>query len=153
MRRLVILMFLIPSVAHTPVLPKQHHGKVISPKEVECLAGTIWAESRGESVRGMLAVGHVVLNRAKAWDKQVCEVVKQPRQFSFWRKGYKWNYNEEHEAMARELLQSEAEGTRRDFLNGILHYSRVNVHKVWMKAYMVDVVIGSHKFLRKREGT
>ena len=100
----------------------------------------------------MIAVGHVVLNRARAWKKSVCEVVKQPHQFSFWKEGYRWRYADEHKEMALTLLQDEAQGKRDDFLRGVLNYTRVEVQQVWMKAYMVDTVIDHHKFLRKREG-
>ena len=57
--------------------------------ELACLAGTIYFESKGESLEGQLAVGHVVLNRAASgrFPRTVCGVVYQRSQFSFVRGG------------------------------------------------------------------
>lgn len=54
-------------------------------KEVECLAGAIFFESKSESLKGQLAVGHVIANRAKSgrFPSSYCGVVYQRSQFSF----------------------------------------------------------------------
>ena len=59
--------------------------KSIDYKELRCLAATIHYESQGESLRGKIAVGHVVLNRTKdtRFPKSICNVVKQKGQFSW----------------------------------------------------------------------
>jgi spore germination cell wall hydrolase CwlJ-like protein len=48
-------------------------------QEVACLAQTIYFESRGEPQGGMLAVGHVVMNRAHdpGFPHSICGVVHQ----------------------------------------------------------------------------
>ena len=53
--------------------------------EVHCLALNIYHEARGETFEGMLAVAAVTLNRVrhKRFPDGVCEVVWQPRQFSW----------------------------------------------------------------------
>ena len=57
--------------------------------EIECLAGAIYFESKGEPLEGQLAVAEVVINRAESgkYPKTLCGVVKQRRQFSFVRGG------------------------------------------------------------------
>lgn len=57
--------------------------------EERCLAGTIYFESKGESLEGQLAVAKVVLNRAASsrWPNSICGVVYQKSQFSFVRGG------------------------------------------------------------------
>jgi N-acetylmuramoyl-L-alanine amidase len=57
--------------------------------ELECLAGTIYFESKGEPIEGQLAVAEVVLNRTKSgkFPTTICGVVKQRHQFSFVRGG------------------------------------------------------------------
>src|SRR5262249_40924001 len=47
--------------------------------EVGCLAKAIYFESRGESRFGMLAVGHVVMNRTRdrRFPRGICAVVNQ----------------------------------------------------------------------------
>jgi len=54
-------------------------------RELECLAGAIYFESKSESLAGQLAVGHVVANRAASgrFPSSYCGVVFQRSQFSF----------------------------------------------------------------------
>ena len=53
--------------------------------ELECLAGAIYFESKSESLKGQLAVGHVIANRAASgrFPSSYCGVVYQRSQFSF----------------------------------------------------------------------
>ena len=57
--------------------------------ETRCLAGTIYFESKGETLSGQLAVGRVVLNRVASprFPNSICGVVYQRSQFSFVRGG------------------------------------------------------------------
>lgn len=57
--------------------------------EMQCLAGTIYFESKGESLAGQLAVAKVVLARAESsrFPNSICGVVYQRNQFSFVRGG------------------------------------------------------------------
>lgn len=52
---------------------------------VRCVATAIYYESKGEPLSGQLAVGHVILNRARSgrYPTDVCGVVTQHGQFSF----------------------------------------------------------------------
>jgi N-acetylmuramoyl-L-alanine amidase len=54
-------------------------------RELECLAGAIYFEAKGESLTGQLAVGRVVVARARSgrFPQSYCGVVLQPSQFSF----------------------------------------------------------------------
>jgi len=58
-------------------------------RELECLAGAIYFESKSEPLAGQLAVGEVVANRAKSgrFASTYCGVVFQRGQFSFVRGG------------------------------------------------------------------
>ena len=53
--------------------------------ELECLASAIYFESKSESLKGQLAVGHVIANRAASgrFPPSYCGVVYQRGQFSF----------------------------------------------------------------------
>ena len=57
--------------------------------EMECLAGAIYFEARGEPLKGQLAVAEVIINRSQSrqFPGTYCGVVRQPGQFSFVRKG------------------------------------------------------------------
>ena len=65
-------------VATTP-LPDSLSG------DLACLAGAIYFEAKGESLAGQLAVGKVIIARAKSgrFPNSYCGVVYQPSQFSF----------------------------------------------------------------------
>jgi spore germination cell wall hydrolase CwlJ-like protein len=54
-------------------------------RELECLAGAIYFESKSEPLQGQLAVGHVIANRAASgrFPSSYCGVVYQRSQFSF----------------------------------------------------------------------
>lgn len=58
-------------------------------REMNCLAGAIYFEAKGESLSGQLAVGRVVVARSKSgrFPDSYCGVVYQPSQFSFVRRG------------------------------------------------------------------
>jgi N-acetylmuramoyl-L-alanine amidase len=53
--------------------------------ELECLAGAIFFEAKSEALAGQLAVGKVIIARAKSgrFPASYCGVVYQPSQFSF----------------------------------------------------------------------
>ena len=57
--------------------------------ELECLAGAVYFESKGEPLQGQLAVAEVILNRASSgkYPRSICGVVTQKSQFSFVRGG------------------------------------------------------------------
>lgn len=54
-------------------------------RELECLAVGIYYEAKSESLKGQLAVGHVIANRAKSgrFPSSYCGVLFQRSQFSF----------------------------------------------------------------------
>jgi spore germination cell wall hydrolase CwlJ-like protein len=58
--------------------------------DMQCLAGAIYFEARGEPLLGQLAVGRVIINRAESgrFPASYCGVVYQPGQFSFARGGH-----------------------------------------------------------------
>jgi len=57
--------------------------------ETNCLATAVYFESKGEPLRGQLAVAQVIINRTKSgrFPATLCGVVKQRGQFSFVRGG------------------------------------------------------------------
>lgn len=58
-------------------------------EQMQCLAGTVYFESKGESLAGQLAVARVVMARAASprFPNSICGVVYQRKQFSFIRNG------------------------------------------------------------------
>jgi spore germination cell wall hydrolase CwlJ-like protein len=70
-------------------LVSAHDSVSLHDREMECLAGAIYFESKGEPLSGQLAVAEVIINRTKSgqYPTTLCGVVKQPSQFSFVRGG------------------------------------------------------------------
>lgn len=59
-------------------------------REAECLAASVYFESKGEPLEGQLAVAEVVMNRAASggrFPSSICKVVFQKGQFHFVRSG------------------------------------------------------------------
>ncbi len=82
--------------ATTPIGPANSLAELVAMQptevadaEMECLAGAVYFESKGESLAGQLAVAEVVINRAKSgrFPATLCGVVYQKSQFSFVRGG------------------------------------------------------------------
>ncbi|MEW4468576.1 cell wall hydrolase [Parasphingorhabdus sp. JC815] len=67
-------------------------------EEMMCLAGTIYFESKGETLAGQLAVARVVMARAASprFPDTMCGVVYQRKQFSFIRGGKMPRINKNH---------------------------------------------------------
>jgi spore germination cell wall hydrolase CwlJ-like protein len=67
----------------------EHAAAEIDDEQFQCLASAVYFESRGEPLAGQLAVAEVILNRVDSgrFRATICDVVKQPSQFSFVRRG------------------------------------------------------------------
>lgn len=83
-------------VANAPQPPRSLHDLVTAyvnygdqDAQELCLAKAIYFEARSETLEGQLAVADVVLNRSESgvYPATICEVVVQPAQFSFIRRG------------------------------------------------------------------
>ncbi len=71
-------------------LVAQHDTPAALDREAECLAASVYFESKGEPLEGQLAVAEVVINRAESggrFPSSICKVVFQKGQFHFVRSG------------------------------------------------------------------
>jgi spore germination cell wall hydrolase CwlJ-like protein len=129
-------------------------------KAEKCLANAIYFESRGEPVRGQIAVAQVVLNRVFSpfYPNDVCEAVYQNAhrhlacQFTFACDGIP-DIVTEPDAWAR------AQRIARDMLDGKLwmpevakstHYHAYWVHPDWVNEMNKIYKLGVHTFYRPR---
>jgi N-acetylmuramoyl-L-alanine amidase len=73
-----------------PDLVAAHSSDETDDDESQCLASTVYYESKGEPLAGQLAVAQTILNRTRSgrFPESVCGVVKQRGQFSFLRGGH-----------------------------------------------------------------
>jgi Cell Wall Hydrolase len=127
-------------------------------KAEKCLASAVYFESRGEAVRGQIAVAQVVMNRVFSpfYPNDVCGVVHQSNargcQFSYNCDGIP-NVITEPDAWAR------AKHIARDMLEGKLwmpevakatHYHAYWVHPDWVNEMKKISTLGVHAFYRPR---
>ncbi|HYW16047.1 MAG TPA: cell wall hydrolase [Allosphingosinicella sp.] len=70
-------------------LVADHSSTRTADAQLECLAGAVYFEAKGEPLHGQLSVAEVILNRARSgrFPASACGVVKQRGQFSFIRGG------------------------------------------------------------------
>lgn len=83
-----------PTLAAAVAAQSTHDG---DDEAIQCLAGAIYYESKGEPLSGQLAVADVIINRSKSgrFPSDICDVVLQRGQFGFVRGGRIPNINED----------------------------------------------------------
>jgi spore germination cell wall hydrolase CwlJ-like protein len=120
--------------------------------ERNCLASAIYFEARGESIEGQLAVAEVVLNRVASgrYPDSICEVVKQPAQFSFVRNGAFPPIDKGSAAWrkAMAVAQIAAENPADGLTSDVLWYHANCVAPSWGHRLARATQIGTHIFYR-----
>ncbi len=124
--------------------------------EITCLAQNIYFEARSEPVAGMLAVGHVVLNRVASdrFPDSVCKVVRQGGeqrlhrcQFSWWCDGRSDEpLNQVAWDASRLMAWFIYNGQTTDPTGGALWYHADYVKPYWREAFVTGPQIGRHIF-------
>lgn len=137
-------------------------GRKVSDKEFKCMAEAIYFEARGESYRGQIAVGQVVMNRVahKLYPDTICSVVYQNAhkrnacQFSFACDGWP-------ERITEQEAWKTAEEVARGVIAGDLylpevgyatHYHATYVKPHWAKRMTKVTKVGSHVFYKFKRG-
>ena len=118
--------------------------------ELQCLAGAIYFEAKGESLPGQLAVGRVIVARSKSgrFPGSYCGVVYQPSQFSFIR-GRAMptiNTNSQYWRQAVAIAQIADSGSWRSPVEGALFFHAARVSPGWRMSRMGR--IDNHDFYR-----
>ena len=127
----------------------------------KCLSEALYFEARGESVKGIFAVGEVILNRVAHSDfpDDVCGVIYQGTgkryqcQFTYSCDGQKEVIAEPRAyekvgKVARLILTGTAP---MDLTDGATHYHTRDVNPRWATVYPRTVSIGRHHFYRRGE--
>ena len=126
-----------------------------------CLALNVFKEARGEPVAGQHAVALVTLNRVyrNGLDKDVCDVVFEPKQFS-------WTITDSEGGVLHRQKrpdQSSVEWKRakqsalealymEDFTGGATHYHEVKSKPIWRRKMEYVGQWGNHYFYRGEYG-
>lgn len=143
-----------------PVSPAERLGLTgaARAKSEKCLANAVYFESRGEPVRGQIAVAQVVMNRVFSpfYPNNVCDVVYQNAhrhnscQFTFACDGIP-------DVVTEPDAWTRAQRIARDTLDGKLwmpevakstHYHAYWVHPSWVGEMKKMYALGVHKFYR-----
>lgn len=120
---------------------------------LDCLAKTVYFESRGESTPGQFAVASVVMNRVRSnvYPNTVCEVVYQPYQFSWTLLKGLNNQNKQAWVKAQFIASMLINGSLKSNVGESLDYHNTTVNPRWAKHYVKSIVIGKHIFYLRRE--
>lgn len=109
---------------------------------IMCLALTVFHEARGEPVPGQVAVAQVILNRANGDLSKVCDVVKEPGQFTNLdlKKKVKENLDE-----ITTVMYDVVNGVYPDYAKGAKYFKHKDLAG-WENKFIVR--IGNHNFYR-----
>ena len=137
------------------------HAMASPAAEIRCLADNIYHESRGENVRGQLAVANVTINRAKSsrFPQTVCGVVHQRSsrgcQFSWVCAGRVAN----RESMTYRIILMMAASVYRERVMfgradhvtyGATFFHNRSVSPPWIEVFRKTTSIGGHDFYAYR---
>lgn len=127
-----------------------YSGTLTDNEEQDCLANAVYFEARGEPIEGQLAVAEVVLNRTQSgrYPQTICEVVTQPWQFSFVRRGIIPRADRSSAAWQRAVAVARiAEaGASRLLPRSVLWYHADYVAPTWGRRLDRTTKIGLHIF-------
>lgn len=150
MKRLALLMFLMLS---SSVHASEAIYKMTQKGAVACLARAVYQEANTQGKRGREAVMAVVVNRAIRQQKHVCEIVKQPLQFSWVKHGTNVSKLTESKEAERFVLNVVAKTARRGYnsFNGVQYfYAHKQVKPSWANK-MVCSRIEDHTFCGEKK--
>lgn len=126
-------------------------------KEQQCLEEALWFEARGDGEHSMKAVANVILNRvhSKDYPKTICDVVSQPKQFSYrnhLKPSQRLQINPKasekltYAKMKEHLKEWHTQGFEPVLEPSVLWYARSEVSNYWTRTKIKVQQIGSHVF-------
>jgi len=119
-----------------------------STAEFKCMVDNLYHEARGEGVLGLSAVASVVMNRATATGKDVCDVVYKHKQFS-WTQRPKPIASNDNLHNIFVVAGKALSGQLTDVTQGATHYHATHVKPKWAKAMRKVVIINNHIFYKE----
>ena len=122
-----------------------------NPKQIDCIARNVYHESRGEGIKGMLAVAHVTLNRAKSgkFPSTPCGVVFQSNQFS-WVRNKPVVRDQEQYSEVKQLVKEVVAGQHKDVTNGATYFHTRSIRPYWSNKMNCTARIGNHVFYKPK---
>ena len=140
----------LPRARTLSELVENYAGLSTDNGEQDCLANAVYFEARGEPIEGQLAVAEVVLNRAQSgrYPSTICQVVTQPWQFSFVRRGHIPAADRSSESWRRAvaIARIAEAGASRLLPRNVLWYHAEYVSPSWGRRLARNTKIGLHIF-------
>jgi N-acetylmuramoyl-L-alanine amidase len=117
-----------------------------SKKEVAKLARVIYSEARGESYRGQVAVGAVIMNRVHSpqFPDTVHNVIFEPNAFSVVSNGQYWLIPDDTAFKAAKAAATGSDPTN----NAVYFYNASQTESAFMRSLTVTARIGNHVFAK-----
>ncbi len=141
----LVLSMTFSGNAATAAPPELLYGE-----QLGCLAMNIYQEARGEADEGKLAVGAVTMNRVKSkhYPNSICEVVWQPKQFSWTSLKVKYHVPKDLDAWVEALEMAELfmQGEVQTEVGDATHYHATSVSPDWMDKNQLIAQLGNHLF-------
>lgn len=133
----------------------------IDDRSLDILTKTLWGEARGEPYKGLVAVAHVILNRARKpgwWGSSIETVCLKQWQFSCWNKsdpnyaylsGLKAIPGRDY-VRCRDAALAAVQGHETDPTGGATHYYATALRNppAWARGAKMTVAIGGHVFFK-----
>ena len=118
--------------------------------ELRCLATAVYYESKGEPLKGQLAVAQVILNRVNSnrFADSICGVVYQPRQFSFANGGHTPPRISRDWRTAVAIARIAMDNKWADVSSDALFFHATYVAPKWSSRHQKVSLIGRHVFYR-----
>jgi len=139
MRWLLLLLALVTVPLKVPPAVPEPKAPAYSEDDV-CMAWAIHDEARGEPKQGQKAVYDVIKHRMKARNMTACEVVKQPSQFSGYKRGMKLVTDE---AMLQRLDEV---SKMRPVVPNADYFHAKHVQPYWASKMKKVLTVGKHVF-------
>jgi spore germination cell wall hydrolase CwlJ-like protein len=114
--------------------------------EEQCMSSAIYYEARSESIAGKKAVQEVILNRANAQGKTICQVVRARAQFSW----FPWKRIRKFDEEMQKLLTEVNESPKILNDDRYMYFYSSKIKPIWamkMKCRKID----SQRFCRSKE--
>ena len=151
MKRLALLVFLL--INCSPAIASEALYRMTQKGSVACLARAVYQEASTQGKRGREAVLAVIVNRAIAQQKHVCEIIKQPSQFSWVKHGTNVAKLTESKEAEKFVLSVVAKTARTGYIsfNGVQYfYAHKKGEPVWANK-MICNRIEDHTFCLEKK--
>ena len=146
MIRLSLLVFLL--INCSPAIASEALYRMTQKGAVACLARALYQEANTQGERGREAVMAVIVNRAIEQHKHVCEILKQPSQFSWVKQGTNVSKLTDDKEAEKFVLRVVAETARSGYnsFNGVQYFYAHKQGKPTWANKMVCSRIEDHTF-------